>query len=67
MSSRRLQDMSPRRLEDQQMFAGYILKINNNRYHALKPNKDKYIILKGTLKVFTHKELTDFLLNKVSH
>ena len=67
MSSRRLQDMSPRRLEDQQMFVGYILKINNNRYHALKPNKDKYIILKGTLKVFTHKELTDFLLNKVSH
>ena len=49
------------------MFVGYILKINNNRYHALKPNKDKYIILKGTLKVFTHKELTDFLLNKVSH
>ena len=58
---------SSRRLEDQQMFVGYILKINNNRYHALKPNKDKYIILKGTLKVFTHKELTDFLLNKVSH
>ena len=45
----------------------YVLKINNNRYHALKPNKDKYIILKSTLKLFTHKELTDFLLNKVSH
>ena len=45
----------------------YVLKINNNRCHALKPNKDKYIILKDTLKLFTHKELTDFLLNKVSH
>ena len=44
----------------------YILKINNNRYHALKPNKDKYTILKETLELFTHKELTNFLLNKVS-
>ena len=45
----------------------YILKINEHRYHALKPNKDKYIILKDALKPFTHKELTDFILNKVSH
>ena len=44
----------------------YKLKINNNRYHALKPNKDKYTILKETLELFTHKELTNFLLNKVS-
>ena len=44
----------------------YILKINNNRYHAVKRNKDKYTMLKGTLKLFTHKELTNFLLNKVS-
>ena len=44
----------------------YKLKINNNRYHALKPYKDKYTILKETLKLFTHKELTNFLLNKVS-
>ena len=44
----------------------YKLKINNNRYHAFKPNKDKYTILKETLELFTHKELTNFLLNKVS-
>ena len=45
----------------------YILKIYEYRYHALKPNKDKYVILKDALKPFTHKELTDFILNKVSH
>ena len=44
----------------------YILKINKHRYHALKPIKDKYIILKDVLKLFTHKELTGFLLNKVT-
>ena len=43
-----------------------ILKMNKHRYHALKPNKDKYIILKDALKLFTHKELTDFILNKVT-
>ena len=47
--------------------SAYVLKIKNNRCHALKPNKDKYIILKDTLKLFTHNELTAFLLNKVSH
>ena len=45
----------------------YILKIYEYRYHALKPNKDKYVILKDALKPFTHKELNDFILNKVSH
>ena len=45
----------------------YILKIYEYRYHALKPNKDKYVILKDALKPFRHKELTDFILNKVSH
>ena len=33
----------------------YILKISNNRYHARKLKKDKYIILKDTLKLFTLK------------
>ena len=42
-----------------------IVKINNYRYNALKPNKDKYIQLKELLKQFTHKELTDHLLGKV--
>ena len=43
------------------------VKINNNRYHALKPNKNKYNQLKETLKQFTHKELSNFILNKVSY
>ena len=44
-----------------------IVKINNHRYHALKPNKNKYDQLKELLNQFTHKELTDFILNKVSY
>ena len=44
-----------------------IVKINNHRYHALKPNKNKYNQLKELLNQFTHKELTDFILNKVSY
>ena len=43
----------------------YIKKINNNRYHAIKPDKDKYIKLKELLKSFTHEELTDLILSKV--
>ena len=35
----------------------YIIKINN-RYHALKPDKDKFIKLKQLLKQFPHEELT---------
>ena len=45
----------------------HIVKINNYRYNALKPNKDKYIQLENVLKLFTHKELTDYLLRKVSY
>ena len=44
-----------------------IVKINNHRYHALKPNKNKYIQLKELLKLFMHKELLEFILNKVSY
>ena len=42
----------------------YIVKINN-RYHALKPDKDKFVQLKQLLKQFTHKELTEYILNNV--
>ena len=42
-----------------------IIKINN-RYHALKPDKDKFIQLKHLLKQFTHKELTEYILNNVT-
>ena len=44
-----------------------IVKINNYRYHALKPNKIKYIQLKELLKLFMHKELLELILNKVSY
>ena len=43
----------------------YIIKINN-RYHALKPDKDKFMQLKQLLKQFTHKELTDYILNNIT-
>ena len=42
----------------------YITKIHN-RYHALKPDKDKFIQLKQLSKQFTHKELTEYTLNNV--
>ena len=42
----------------------YITKVNN-RYHALKPDKDKFVQLKQLLKQFTHKELTEYILNNV--
>ena len=43
----------------------YIVKINNHRYHALKPHKNKYIQLKELLKQFTHKELKEYILSKI--
>ena len=43
----------------------YIVKINNNTYHALKPINDKYTQLKTLLKQFPHKKLTDLILNKI--
>ena len=43
----------------------YIVKVNNYRYHALNPHKNKYIQLKELLKSFTHEELTDLILSKV--
>ena len=42
----------------------YIIKINN-RYHALKPDTDRFVQLKQLLKQFTHKELTEFILNNI--
>ena len=43
----------------------YITKINN-RYHTLKPDKDKFVQLKQLLKQFTYKELTEYILNNVN-
>ena len=42
----------------------YIIKINN-RYHALNPSKNNFIQLNRLLKQFTHKELTEFILNHI--
>ena len=42
-----------------------IIKINNNRYHLIKPQKDKYLKLEELLKSFTQKELKDYILSKI--
>ena len=42
----------------------YIIKINN-RYYTLNPNKNKFIQLNQLLKQFTHKELTEYILNNI--
>ena len=44
-----------------------IVKMNNDTYHTLKPKNDKHTQLKTLLKQFTHKELTDIILNKIIH
>ena len=42
-----------------------IIKINNNRYHPIKPQKDKYLKPEELLKSFTQKELKDYILSKI--
>ena len=42
----------------------YVTKINN-RYDALKSDKDKFAQLKQLLKQFKHKELTEYVSNNV--
>ena len=44
-----------------------LVKINNNRYHALKPNKHKYTQLRELLKQFSQKELYDFIMSKITY
>lgn len=43
----------------------HVVKINDHRYNAINPNKDKYIILNNTLKLFTHKEIANHILKKI--
>ena len=45
----------------------YIVKINNNRYHTLKPDKDKYIQLNQLLKQFSQKELYDLIMSTITY
>ena len=44
-----------------------IVKINNNRYHALKPKMTKEMKLKKLLTQFTHKELTNIILSEITN
>ena len=44
-----------------------LVKINNNRYHALKHNKDKYTQLRELLKQFIQKELYDFIMSRITY
>ena len=41
--------------------------MNNDTYDTLNPKNDKYTQSKTLLKQFTHKELTDIILNKIIH
>ena len=43
----------------------YIVKINNNRYHAIKSEMSKEMKLKKLLSQFTHKELISIILDKI--
>ena len=45
----------------------YIVKINDNRYHALKPKMSKEMKLKKVLSEFTHKEITSYMLSNIEH
>ena len=42
-----------------------IIKINNHRYHAIEPDKNKYLQLKELLKQFTHKKLSEYIRSKI--
>ena len=45
----------------------YIVKMNHDTYLTWKPKNDKYTQSKNLLKQFTHKELTDLIINKIIH
>ena len=42
-----------------------IVKMNNQRYHAIKPDKNKYLQLKELSKQFTHEELKEYIQSKI--
>ena len=44
-----------------------IIELNNCRYAAIKPMKNKYIKLKKILQSFTHKEINDMTMQKITH
>ena len=42
-----------------------IVKLKNNRYATIKPVKNKYIKLKEILRLFSHKEISDIIKQKI--
>ena len=42
-----------------------IVKLKNNRYAAIEPVKNKYIKLKEILRLFSHKEISDIIKQKI--
>ena len=42
-----------------------IVKLENNRYATIKPVKNKYIKLKEILRLFSHKEISDIIKQKI--
>ena len=45
-------------------FKAVIVKINNCRYAAIKPIKNKYIKLREILQCFSHKKISDTVMQK---
>ena len=43
----------------------YIVQLKNNRYAALKPLRNKFTRLEKMLKSFSHKELKEYILNRI--
>ena len=42
-----------------------IVKLKNNRYATIKPVKNKYLKLKEILRLFSHKEISDIIKQKI--
>ena len=43
----------------------YIFQLKNNRYTTLKPLRNKFMRLEKILKSFSHKELKEYILNRI--
>ena len=43
----------------------YIVQLKNNRYATLKPLRNKFMRLEKILKSFSHKELKEYILNRI--
>ena len=43
----------------------YIFQLKKNKYAALKPVKNELLVLEKLLKSFSHKELKEYILNRI--